>query len=75
MTPFHGLVIFQHDAVGGWRVFDQVPFDNALRPAPLREFTVCHPAGHRLLGICGTFRRALRRGAWCKRPHKEIIHA
>lgn len=75
MKPFNGFVLFQLDPVGGWRVFDQVKFDNALRPAPLRDFTVSHPTGHRILGIVGTFRRPLRRGAWCKRPHKELLHA
>ena len=74
MTPFHGLVLFQlHPA--GWRVFDTMVFEETARPQPLHKFDINHAPGHMLLGIAGTFRRRLRRGVWCKRPHEEIIHA
>jgi hypothetical protein len=75
MTPFHGLVLFQLHPAGGWRVFDTCPIDGTVRPLPLSRISVNHAPGHLLLGVCGTFRRRLRRGTWCKRPHEEIIHA
>lgn len=74
-TPFHGLVLFQLHDTGGWRVFDACIVDQTSRPLPLSSISVNHAPGHMLLGVYGTFRRPLRRGTWCKRPHKEILHA
>jgi len=75
MSLFHGLVLFQRHPVGGWRVFDAEKCCEQLRPKPLHKFFINHPTGHQLLGVYGTFGRTLRRGTWCKRPHKEIVHA
>lgn len=73
MTLFHGLVLFQRHPIGGWRVFDHCEIGKEIRPMPLGKISINHTG--QLLGVCGTFRRRPRLGAWCKRPHEEIAHA
>lgn len=65
MTP--AMVIFEYNKVGGWRVHSAIDLEGMtyLRPHAM------HAGG--LLSICGNFRRKLRRGTWCKRPHEELI--
>jgi hypothetical protein len=67
MTP--SLVIFEFTPFG-WRVVHALvlPEDN-----PIASPLAMHTCG--LLSLCGNFNRKLRRGTWCKRPHKELAHA
>jgi hypothetical protein len=66
MNP--ALVIFEHNPVGGWRVVSSLslPVDH-----PIQRPLANHAGG--LLGLMGNFRRKLRRGTWCKRPHEELL--
>jgi hypothetical protein len=64
------LVIFEYNSIGGWRVVSalELPQDH-----PITRPHANHAGG--MLGLFGNFQRRLRRGTWCKRPHKELAHA
>jgi hypothetical protein len=65
---FPGLVYFSYHHPHGWRV-TRAEW-NVLPPAAFR-------AGREsgTLMVQGHFKRLLRPGTYCKRPHKEIAHA
>jgi hypothetical protein len=62
------MVIFEYNQVGGWRVHSSLDLAGMTHMRP----HVIHAGG--LLSVCGNFRRKLRRGTWCKRPHKELAY-
>jgi hypothetical protein len=76
--PFEGLVTFEYTR-NGWRVVDYEESQFAIRPLPLSSMWVfsCTPFSkpNSVLVIYGTFHRRPRRNTYCKRPHKEIVHA
>jgi hypothetical protein len=63
------IVIFEYNRTGGWRVVSALD----LPGQPIKRPLAMHTGG--LLSLCGNFNRKLRRGTWCKRPHKELAHA
>lgn len=65
---FPGIVNFTYHNPHGWRV-TRAEW-NVLAPA---RFIAGRESG--TLVVQGHFKRQLRAGTYCKRPHKEIVHA
>jgi hypothetical protein len=60
------MVIFEYNQVGGWRVHSSLELAGMTH---MRAHAM-HAGG--LRSGCN-FRRTLRRGLWCKRPHEELV--
>jgi hypothetical protein len=70
--PFLGLVHFVYTP-NGWKVSGVHEYGYAVRPFQLTQMRIRH--GAKTLTIEGTFHRRPRLHTFCKRPHKEIVHA
>lgn len=71
-TAFYGLVEFRLTS-NGWRVVRCVESGPCIQPLPLHHIKVGR--WQDILIIEGTFHRRPRLHTFCKRPHKEIVHA